>query len=176
MKRTRFMAVCAMLSAMAVVLQLMAAVIPKVGGFLDIEFSDLPAIIGTLALGPLCGVFLRGAALRGGRSDAGGDGRSVRADAARSPRVRFGHGADGRRMLSAAGPRAGAAGLGGRAACAVLRCTVCDDPVRARRGENAPMADGGTLSAARNAGGGMLCVVQCGVLHGRAVRDRNAAE
>lgn len=58
MKRTRFMAVCAMLSAMAVVLQLMAAVIPKVGGFLDIEFSDLPAIIGTLALGPLCGVLV----------------------------------------------------------------------------------------------------------------------
>ena len=52
------MAVCAMLSAMAVVLQLMAAVIPKVGGFLDIEFSDLPAIIGTLALGPLCGVLV----------------------------------------------------------------------------------------------------------------------
>ncbi len=47
-----------MLSAMAVVLQLMAAVIPKVGGFLDIEFSDLPAIIGTLALGPLCGVII----------------------------------------------------------------------------------------------------------------------
>lgn len=52
------MAVCAMLSAMAVVLQLMAAVIPKVGGFLEIEFSDLPAIIGTLALGPLCGVLI----------------------------------------------------------------------------------------------------------------------
>lgn len=58
MKRIRFMAVCAMLSAMAVILQLMAAVIPKVGGFLDIEFSDLPAIIGTLALGPLCGVLI----------------------------------------------------------------------------------------------------------------------
>lgn len=58
MKRTRFMAVCAMLSAMAVILQLMAAVIPKIGGFLDIEFSDLPAIIGTLALGPLCGVLI----------------------------------------------------------------------------------------------------------------------
>lgn len=52
------MAVCAMLSAMAVILQLMAAFIPKVGGFLDIEFSDLPAIIGTLALGPLCGVLI----------------------------------------------------------------------------------------------------------------------
>lgn len=58
MKRTRFIVACAMLSAMAAVLQLMAAVIPKVAGFLDIEFSDLPAIIGTLALGPLCGVLV----------------------------------------------------------------------------------------------------------------------
>lgn len=56
MKRTRVTVTCAMLSAMAVVLQLMGYVIPKVAGFLDVEFSDLPAIIGTLALGPLCGV------------------------------------------------------------------------------------------------------------------------
>lgn len=45
-----------MLAAMAVVLQLMGYLIPRVAGFLDVEFSDLPAIIGTLALGPLCGV------------------------------------------------------------------------------------------------------------------------
>lgn len=56
MKRTRVMVTCAMLSAMAVVLQLMGYVVPKVEGFLDVELSDLPAIIGTLALGPLCGV------------------------------------------------------------------------------------------------------------------------
>lgn len=45
-----------MLAAMAIVLQLMGAVLPKVSGFLDVEFSDLPAIIGTLALGPVCGI------------------------------------------------------------------------------------------------------------------------
>lgn len=56
MNRTRVTVTCAMLSAMAVVLQLMGYVIPKVAGFLDVEFSDLPAIIGTLALGPMCGV------------------------------------------------------------------------------------------------------------------------
>lgn len=58
MKRTRFVVTCAMLSAMAVVLQLLASLIPRVAGFLDVEFSDLPAIIGTLALGPLCGVLV----------------------------------------------------------------------------------------------------------------------
>lgn len=47
-----------MLSAMAAVLQLLASLIPRVAGFLDVEFSDLPAIIGTLALGPLCGVLV----------------------------------------------------------------------------------------------------------------------
>ena len=47
-----------MLSAMAIVLQLLASLIPRVAGFLDVEFSDLPAIIGTLALGPLCGVLV----------------------------------------------------------------------------------------------------------------------
>ncbi len=48
----------ALLTAMAVVLQLMGALMPKIGGFLDIELSDLPAIVGTLALGPLCGVII----------------------------------------------------------------------------------------------------------------------
>ncbi len=56
MKMTRVMVVTAMLSALATVLQLMGALIPRVAGFLDVEFSDLPAIIGTLALGPLCGI------------------------------------------------------------------------------------------------------------------------
>lgn len=57
LKKTRFLTVTAMLSAMAFVLQLIGTLIGiKVGGFLDVEFSDLPAIIGTLALGPFCGV------------------------------------------------------------------------------------------------------------------------
>lgn len=56
MKTTRVMVVTAMLSALAIVLQLLGAFVPRVAGFLDVEFSDLPAIIGTLALGPVCGI------------------------------------------------------------------------------------------------------------------------
>lgn len=37
----------AMLAAAAFALQLLAAFLPKVGGFLDLEISDLPAIVGT---------------------------------------------------------------------------------------------------------------------------------
>ena len=45
-------------SAIAFVLQLMGRFIPKVGGFLEIEFSDLPAIIISFAEGPLAGVLV----------------------------------------------------------------------------------------------------------------------
>ncbi len=59
MKKTRMLTVTAMLSAMAVILQYLGSVMGlKVGGFLEIEFSDLPAIIGTLSLGPVCGVLI----------------------------------------------------------------------------------------------------------------------
>ena len=43
-------------SAVAFVLQLMGKFLPKVGGFLDIEFSDLPAIILSFAEGPIAGL------------------------------------------------------------------------------------------------------------------------
>ena len=46
----------AALSAIAALLQQMAWFLPKVGGFLDIELSDFPAIIASLALGPSAGV------------------------------------------------------------------------------------------------------------------------
>ena len=59
MKKTRMLTVTAMLTAMAVILQYLGTVIGlKVGGFLDVEFSDLPAIIGTLSMGPVCGVLI----------------------------------------------------------------------------------------------------------------------
>ena len=59
MKKTRMLTVTAMLSAMAVILQYLGSVMGlKVGGFLEIEFSDLPAIIGTLSLGPISGVLI----------------------------------------------------------------------------------------------------------------------
>ena len=60
MKKTRLITVTAMLSAMAVALQFIGSVapLPKIGGFLEIEFSDIPAIIGSLSMGPLCGVLI----------------------------------------------------------------------------------------------------------------------
>ena len=49
----------AALSAIAAILQYAAMFIPfKVGGFLDLDISDFPAIIGTLAMGPVAGVFV----------------------------------------------------------------------------------------------------------------------
>ena len=45
------------LSAAAFILQLLGSVIGlKVGGFLEIEISDLPALIGAFAMGPAAGV------------------------------------------------------------------------------------------------------------------------
>ena len=47
------------LSAAAFILQLLGSVIGlKVGGFLEIEISDLPALIGTFAMGPAAGVII----------------------------------------------------------------------------------------------------------------------
>ncbi len=49
----------AVLSAIAVILQYLSMFIPfKVGGFLDLDISDFPAIIGALALGPVAGVWV----------------------------------------------------------------------------------------------------------------------
>lgn len=54
--RVRLITNVAVLSAIAIVLQY---IVPfKVGGFLDIEFSDFPAILGTLAFGPLPGILI----------------------------------------------------------------------------------------------------------------------
>ena len=48
-----------MLAAAAFLLQMLGSVMQlKISGFLEIEFSDLPAIIGTLALGPIPGVII----------------------------------------------------------------------------------------------------------------------
>ncbi len=53
----RTISVVAMLAAAAFILQIIGSMVGlKVAGFLEIEFSDLPAIIGTMALGPACGV------------------------------------------------------------------------------------------------------------------------
>lgn len=55
----RKITVIAMLAASAFLLQILGTAMQlKVAGFLEIEFSDLPAIIGTLALGPWSGVLI----------------------------------------------------------------------------------------------------------------------
>ena len=48
----------AILGATAYLLQFMGDIIPKVGGFLEVELSDFPAIIAAFAMGPLYGVFV----------------------------------------------------------------------------------------------------------------------
>ena len=49
----------AALAAIAFILQVIGSMIGlRVGGFLDVEISDYPAIIGAFALGPLYGVMI----------------------------------------------------------------------------------------------------------------------
>ena len=55
--KTRTVTTVAIMTAAAFILQLLGTILPfKVGGFLEVEFSDLPAIIGTFSIGPLAGV------------------------------------------------------------------------------------------------------------------------
>ncbi len=58
-KKTNTIAKIGMLSAIAVILQYIGSAVGlRVGGFLDVELSDFPAIIGSLALGPVPGIFV----------------------------------------------------------------------------------------------------------------------
>ncbi|MBP3337131.1 MAG: ECF transporter S component [Clostridia bacterium] len=58
-KKTNYYTKIGVLSAIAFILQVIGSIMQlKVAGFLEIEFSDLPAIIGALALGPLAGVLI----------------------------------------------------------------------------------------------------------------------
>ena len=57
--RVNMIAKVGVFSAIAFFLQWIGGMMPfKVGGFLEIEFSDLPAIILTFAVGPLAGVLV----------------------------------------------------------------------------------------------------------------------
>ncbi len=60
MSRSRigFMVKVAIFSAIAFLLQVAGGMLPKVSGFLEIEISDLPAIIMAFALGPWAGVLV----------------------------------------------------------------------------------------------------------------------
>ena len=56
--RVRFITVTAMLSAISFVLMYFEFPIPIIPAFIKFDFSDLPALIGTFAYGPLCGVIV----------------------------------------------------------------------------------------------------------------------
>ncbi len=58
-RKTNYIIKVGMLSAIAFILQVIGSMMQlKVAGFLEIEFSDLPAIIGSLSLGPVAGVVI----------------------------------------------------------------------------------------------------------------------
>lgn len=54
--KIRYMAVTAVLSATAFVLQYIEVPLPFMPSFIKFDFSDLPALIGAFSLGPVCGI------------------------------------------------------------------------------------------------------------------------
>ena len=54
----RTIAVTGMLSAVAVVLMYLEIPIPIMPGFIKFDFSDLPALLGVYALGPVAGIII----------------------------------------------------------------------------------------------------------------------
>jgi riboflavin transporter FmnP len=55
-KRNRLIAGCGMLTAAAVILQYIEISIPIMPSFIKLDFSDLPALLGAFAYGPLAGI------------------------------------------------------------------------------------------------------------------------
>lgn len=55
---TRLVAGCGMLTAVAVVLQYLEFPIPIMPAFIKMDFSDLPALIGAFAYGPIAGIVI----------------------------------------------------------------------------------------------------------------------
>ena len=58
-QKTHRLAVSAMLTAVAAVLQFLEFSIPLVPSFIKLDFSDLPALLGTFSLGPMYGVAIQ---------------------------------------------------------------------------------------------------------------------
>lgn len=54
----RSITVTAMLSAVAFVLMYLEITVPIMPAFIKFDFSDLPALLGSFALGPVCGVLI----------------------------------------------------------------------------------------------------------------------
>lgn len=57
-KKTKLITGCGLLIAVAVVLQYIEIPIPIMPGFIKLDFSDLPEIIGAFAYGPIAGVLI----------------------------------------------------------------------------------------------------------------------
>ena len=57
-KRNRLIAGCGMLTAAAVILQYIEISIPIMPSFIKLDFSDLPALLGAFAYGPLAGIII----------------------------------------------------------------------------------------------------------------------
>lgn len=56
--RVRNIAVTAMLSAVAFILMYLEFAVPVMPGFIKFDFSDLPALLGSFALGPVYGILI----------------------------------------------------------------------------------------------------------------------
>ena len=56
LQKTRVIAGCGMLTAVAIVLQYLEFPIPFIPSFIKLDFSDLPELLGAFAYGPLAGV------------------------------------------------------------------------------------------------------------------------
>ena len=56
--RTRYIAVTAMLAGIAFVLQYIELPVPVMPSFIKFDFSDLPALLGAFAFGPVCGILI----------------------------------------------------------------------------------------------------------------------
>lgn len=58
MKKNDFIVKVGVFSAIAFLLQLLGGMLPKISGFLEMEISDLPAVILSFAMGPFAGVMV----------------------------------------------------------------------------------------------------------------------
>ncbi|MBQ6655216.1 MAG: ECF transporter S component [Erysipelotrichaceae bacterium] len=58
LSNTRYVTGCSLLIALAVILQYVEFAIPLMPSFIKFDFSDLPALIGAYAYGPLAGVVI----------------------------------------------------------------------------------------------------------------------
>ena len=64
----RYLTVTAMLSAVAYILMFLDFSVPFMPAFIKMDLSELPALIGSFAMGPLCGVYFRRSICASGRT------------------------------------------------------------------------------------------------------------